>query len=176
MIDQRDRVTPRFPASKEDEVRKQIRDHILKHKLNNNYDLLGIASGACGGDIIFHEECKQLGIPTEIYLSASPEEFKKKSVSFANSNWNERFDKLIKELPVHVLPKNYKTGTANIYESTNEWILHTILSFGGENVMLMALWDGQEGDGHGGAAHMVAIAKSQNTTVDIIDINKILLI
>jgi hypothetical protein len=132
----------------------------------------GIAGGACGGDIIFHELCAELGIPTEMYLALPVEEYKKKSVSFAGDDWEERFDKLKESLPVHILPK-VKSNNNSIWESTNLWMLDDALKDGGENMTLLALWDGKGGDGSGGTEHMVKIAKEQRSEVKIIDINKL---
>jgi hypothetical protein len=112
-------------------------------------------------------------IPSEIYLAAPAEEFKKRSVSFAGENWSERFENLIKKLPVHRLPVDKGNADMNIYERTNEWMLETALSSGGKNMTLIALWNGGGGDGKGGTEHMVKMARHQHAEVEIIDIKKL---
>jgi hypothetical protein len=171
MIDAKDRQQPRFPAYKEEAVRKQIVDLLLQQK-EKFHSLKGIASGACGSDILFHEACKELNIPTEIYLAYSKEEFKKKSVSFAGDKWDERFDKLASTLPVHVLTENKHTNM-NVYEQTNEWMLQDALKSGGNNMTLIAVWNGGGGDGKGGTEHMVKIAREKKAEVKIIDVKKL---
>lgn len=171
MIDAKDRPQPRFPVHKEEAVKKEIVDLLLQQKEKFS-SLEGIASGACGSDILFHEACIQLKIPAEIYLAYPAVEFKKGSVSFAGENWDNRFDKLAAILPVHVLAENKNTDL-NVYEQTNEWMLHNALEPGGNNMTLIAVWDGSGGDGKGGTAHMVKMVKEKGAEVKIIDVKKI---
>lgn len=174
MIDAKDRQTPRFPAHKEEKARREIKLRLFHQKLIMESPLQGIASGACGGDILFHEICAQLGIPSEIYLPVPPEKFKKGSVSFAGKQWDERFDKLLKQLPYYVLPENKGDAVSmNIYERTNEWMLEKALVNGGKNMSLIALWDGGGGDGKGGTKGMINMVREKGAAVGIIDIRKI---
>ena len=173
MIDAKDRKEPRFPPYKEKQVEQEIYKHLLKQKQKTHDNLEGIASGACGGDIIFHEICAALHIPTQICLGLPAEEFKKESVSFAGEHWDRRFNTLIEKLPAHILSKADEKKSRNIYEMTNEWMLDKALGAGGKNMTLLALWNGDIGDGKGGTQHMVAMAKEQGAEVAIIDITKI---
>jgi hypothetical protein len=108
MIDKEGREKVRFAAVKENAVMEAIQKEILNEKLFANKYVRGIASGACGGDILFHELCIVLEIPTNIYLAMPEDEFKKASVSFAGNNWEDRFDELVKKLPVLILPSTGK--------------------------------------------------------------------
>jgi hypothetical protein len=174
MIDAKDRTDPRFPAKKENSVREEMRKHLIKVKQTTKDKITGIASGACGGDILFHELCAEINIPTEIYLALPVNEFKRASVSFAGANWEDRFDKLKKKLPVHLLPEaKDNTKNDNVWERANIRMLNVALENGGENMTLIALWEGKGGDGIGGTEHMVNIAKEKGARVNIIDINKI---
>ena len=173
MIDAPDRATPRFPAYKEQSVQKEIKLQLLHQQLITKLPLQGIASGACGGDMLFHETCLELNIPSEIYLPSSSEEFKKGSVSFAGKEWDERFDTLLKKLPYHVLSQAKEEITMNVYERTNEWMLQKALVNGGKNMTLIALWDGGGGDGKGGTKDMINMAKEKGADVEVIDIKKL---
>src|SRR6476620_1337899 len=104
MIDEKKREDSRFPASKEFAVRAELRKQLLKENVLSKNRITGIAGGACGGDILFHELCGEIGIYTEMYLAFPVKEYKKQSVSFAGKEWDDRFDKLIKKLPVQILP------------------------------------------------------------------------
>jgi len=172
MIDAPGRAVPRFPANKEDKVRQEIKLRLLHQQFIVTAPLEGIASGACGGDMLFHELCIELGIPSEIYLASAAEEFMQGSVSFAGKNWEDRFDALLKQLPYHELPPATDT-TMNKYELTNEWMLETALSDGGANLTLMALWDGGGGDGKGGTKDMINMAKEKGAAVEVIDIKQL---
>ena len=175
MIDGRDREEARFPAEKEDAVKSEIQMLLNREKENTKYNIKGLASGACGGDILFHESCEELAISSEIFLPASINKFKKASVSFAGEKWDKRFDKLVSKLPIYILEDNNSKNNKdkNIYELTNSWMLRIALENGGKNMTLIALWDRKVGDGSGGTEHMINIARDEGAIIKIININKI---
>jgi hypothetical protein len=171
LIDRPERVQKRFPKEKEQAVRLKINEYLSKLKEDTTDKLFGIAGGACGGDILFHEICIKLSISSKIYLGLPPVEFKKTSVSFAGEEWDKRFDNLLKILPYQVMTEaDYKNKNIPLWERANLWMLNDSLKNGGENMNLLALWDGMEGDGKGGTKHMVDIAKQKGAEVKIIEI------
>ena len=174
MIDEIDRKVSRFPANKEMAVKAELRKQLVEEKESTKNLLTGIAGGACGGDILFHEICEEIGISTEIYLALPVTEYQKRSVSFAGKLWDVRFNSLIKKSPLHILPveKRYNT-TNNIWAVTNLWMLDHALEVEGKNMTLIALWDGKGGDGNGGTEHMINTAKDKGAKIKIININKI---
>lgn len=172
MIDDKDRKIPRFPASKENAARGAIKNNLEKEKERHNEHLMGIAGGASGGDILFHELCREMNIQSEVYLALPEAEYKKTSVSFAGQEWENRFEHLITNLPVHILDGSVGSDD-NIWEETNLWMLNKALINGGENMTLLALWDGEGGDGEGGTEHMVQIAKQAGAKTIIIDTKKL---
>jgi hypothetical protein len=173
MIDARDRKIPRFPADKEKAARVAIKRDLKKEKENHHNDrLIGIAGGASGGDILFHELCLELNIPSEIYLALPKEEYKEKSVSFAKQKWEERFEHLTTNLPVYIFPVG-NGDNDSIWKQTNLWMLDEALKGGGVNMTLIALWDGKGGDGEGGTEHMVRAAKESGAKTLIIDIKNL---
>jgi hypothetical protein len=174
MIDEKEREEPRFPASKEMVVRAEILKQLIKEKATTKKVLIGIAGGACGGDILFHELCEEIGIPTEMYLAFPVEEFKKRSVSFAGKEWGVRFDRLTKKIPVHILPVEKRNNAQNnIWAMANLWMLDHALELEGKNMTLIALWNGKGGDGNGGTEHMINTAKNKGAKINFININKI---
>jgi hypothetical protein len=180
MIDQPTRATPRFPASKEEAVREQIKEKVLAEKSQVTGPLLGIAGGACGGDILFHEVCAELKIPSEMYLALPKDKFAVESVSFAGANWMERYYKLIRDVPNPILADSkempkwlQKKENYTIWERNNLWLLYSSLVNGGLNMTLIAVWDGKGGDGPGGTQHMVETAKAKGAKVIVIDATKI---
>jgi hypothetical protein len=62
-IDDTGRKTPRFPGDKESVARQAIKDAVAKEIAEAAEIAFGIAGGASGGDIFFHEVCAELGIP-----------------------------------------------------------------------------------------------------------------
>jgi hypothetical protein len=176
MIDKPGRPNPRFPPSLEEKAKQAIRQRLEKvlaeagTGITAISDLKGIAGGACGGDILFHEACLELAISSELYLAIPVEEFEKTSVAFAGSDWIRRYRRLTKKLPVHIL---LPEAVEEIWEQANRWMLQDALSNGGENMTLVALWDHQKGDGKGGAEHMANMAKEKNAKIEIIDITEL---
>lgn len=171
LIDRPDRVQKRFPPENEEVIRLKIKKSVSEIKSKTNAELHGIAGGACGGDILFHEICEELQIPTIIYLALPPDEFKKESVSFAGKNWDIRFDNLLKRKPSKVLLPTNKSQENSIWESTNVWMLNDALKKGANHVTLIALWNNQEGDNKGGTNHMIDNAKTAGVKTEIIDSN-----
>jgi hypothetical protein len=95
-------------------------------------------------------------------------------VTFAGREWEVRFERLLRKLPVHFLTKAKSTRESdNVWERANLWMLDNALAHGGNNMSLIALWDGKGGDGTGGTEHMVTVAKAEGAKSIIIDINKL---
>lgn len=117
--------------------------------------------------------CLEKGIPSEIFLTIDIHEFKKASVSFAGKYWVERFDKLMKGLPVRILSDSRGLEISdNMWSRANLWLLDRALKNGGAHMTLIALWDREGGDGDG-TGHMVSKARVANAKVEIININEL---
>lgn len=179
MIDKPDRETPRFPPFKEAAARAAIREKIAEVvRRYKGQTFTGIAGGACGGDILFHEVCAELGIRTELFLALPRATFLPGSVSFAGGTWVERFDALYDKLTRHVLAETKalpqwleKVENYTFWERNNLWMLQHALVNGGIHVTLIALWNGESGSGPGGTAHMVEATKNRGGKTEIIDID-----
>jgi hypothetical protein len=72
-----------------------------------------------------------------------------------------------------VLPQSNENNTNNVWERANVWMLESALKNGGENMSLIALWDGKPGDSGGGTEHMIKVAKKHGAKTKIIDIKKL---
>ncbi len=179
MIDAPDRAQERFPAGAAPAVRAAI-EAKLREVMEESFgkELIGIAGGACGGDIIFHEVCASLGIKTELYLALPREAFINESVAFAGDDWVERFDRLYTTLPYRIL-SHQKALPAwlekrrpydSLWPRANLWMLYNALANDALNMTLVALWDGKGGDGEGGTAHMVKLARESGGTTERIDL------
>lgn len=173
MIDKPDRPKPRFPASKENKAREAIGNKLKEAVKDLRKSYFGIAGGACGGDILFHELAAALNIPTALYLLFPKEEFVRHSVAFAGKNWVDRFYALCNRLPVHIMPDADAfpgdSEAISVWERSNRWMLHHALQSGGDHMSLLALWNGEAGDGTGGTAHMAEVVKQSGGAVTIID-------
>jgi hypothetical protein len=180
MLDQPGRPIPRFPAAMEATAKTAIREAIQREKEKIETDIVGMAGGASGGDILFHEACAELGIRTELFLALPREQFVVESVQKAGAEWIERFDRLYKKLPRRGLAQTkelpnwlQKKPGYSIWERNNLWMLQSALVAGGMQMTLIALWDGEQGDGPGGTRHMLAQAMERGAKTIVIDSGKL---
>jgi hypothetical protein len=172
MIDAPGRVPSRFPESCQGKALSAIRDALRQEQQRTKGNILGVGSAANGGDILFHEACAELGIPTHVFLPLPPDRFRSESVSPAGPAWEKRFDQLMErnpspprlsasdELPSWLsIRPNYNT-----WQRANLWMIQEALALGAGHFTLLALWDGTTGDGPGGAEHMIRIAKQSGAS------------
>jgi len=178
MIDDKNRKDKRFPAEIESEVRKSIKEKLEKQlKSLEKYNITGLAGGACGGDIIFHEVCAELNIKTKLLLALPKDKFINESVSFAGENWIERFNNLYESVPSLILSDEKdlpqwllkNDPDYSIWERNNNWMLLSALSKGGQNLGLIALWEEKDEAKSGGTAHMIKVGKNKNANISIIN-------
>lgn len=165
MIDAPDRAMPRFPAEKEEAAGEEIYHYVRKQSDEVNGNLVGISSGACGGDILFIEACQKLEIENYLFLPFSHEEFLKSSVNItSDSCWELRFLTIWEGLDERHKEVIKPDKTLNVYDACNL----RMLDFGkgiGERVDLLALWDGIAPEKPGGTADFVRRVKEQNGQV-----------
>jgi hypothetical protein len=88
-IDAPGRPEPRFPAGQVDRARGLIRDALTK-LVSPGSEMLGFASAAPGGDLLFHEACDALGIRSIPCLPMPADEYSRQT--FQNlDEWRSRF-------------------------------------------------------------------------------------
>ena len=181
MLDAPGRAEPRFPPDKVEIAKQKIAEAVAAEQLIAGGIAYGIAGCASGGDILFHQVCEAMNIPTHIFLAVPRELYIRASVAQAGPQWIEEFNRLVRARPVRVLCESKdlprwlqdKPGY-NIWQRNNLWNLHNALAAaGGENVTLIALWNGASGDGSGGTADMVQIAQERGAKTIILDTKKI---
>jgi hypothetical protein len=165
-LDQPDRPRPRFPAAQERTAREAIGAAVCREKAEAAGPCLGLAGAASGGDILFHEACAEAGVPTELYLVMPRQPYVAHSVQPAGPDWVGRFDRLWKRRQHHILgisaelPRWLRAKPGySIWQRSNLWMLHSALAYGAAKVTLIALWDGQGGDGPGGTEDLIRQAK-----------------
>lgn len=165
MVDKPDRIPPRFPAAAEPSAHSMIRECVERYARHPDGVAVGLAGGACGGDILFHEICAELGIPTRLYLALPKDQFVAASVGGRAGGWERRFWELCKRIaprelqPDKDLPRwLHSRDHYDIWRRCNVWLMQAALAEGAERVTVVALWDGQEGDGPGGAKDLFETA------------------
>jgi hypothetical protein len=176
MIDLPGRTPERFPSRAEESARRIIRDRLQQEISRTEGLVVGVASAASGGDILFHEIARELGVERRLLLPLPPDLFRNESVSPAGPEWEKRFDALMRELPS---PASLARSDAlpdwlgaradyNPWQRANLWMIYEAAALNAQHLTLLALWDGTTGDGPGGTEHMIRLAKQQGASTVII--------
>jgi hypothetical protein len=171
MVDAPDRPKPRFPPAAEPEARRMIHDAVARECAVEPGKLTGVAGGACGSDILFHEICQELGMESELYLAIPPEHFIEVSVRHGGPRWIERFFRLVETLPTRVLANTSKLPSwvshenYSIWQRNNLWTLFSALALDAAKLTLIALWDEGPSDGPGGTEDLVRQVQSRGHEV-----------
>jgi hypothetical protein len=115
----------------------------------------GIAGGCCGGDILFHEICQEMGIPAHMYLPFTADQFVPQFVQADDPQWIERFRRLTTTIPVSMLqaspqmPRWLKDRDAYTFvQRWNSWMLSVARSTGAE-VTAIGICDETRADDEG---------------------------
>ncbi|MCB1896995.1 MAG: hypothetical protein H6945_13285 [Zoogloeaceae bacterium] len=174
-IDGPDRQSSRFPAAAETAARERIRTAIAARQ-GPDFDCVLLASAAPGADILAHETCRELGIRSVVCLPMPPADFAR--TAFADCEpWRARFLDLMRDADVMQLsdraglPHWLAGRDVDPWERGNRWVVKLAQSWGADEVVLVALWDGLDiGDGPGGTAQMVALARAAGDwRIEVID-------
>lgn len=174
MIDLPGRADARFPPRVEPLAAEAIRARIAHFREASGGSLIGIASGARGGDILFHETCHALDIPTHLVLPFGQESFLKRSVrGVETGEWEERF----KALWTRLGPANrtvLKLAKADDpFGRCNDAMLE-MATHRASRVELLALWDGADAGKPGGTGAFVERVRAAGGHVTQIDTRKLL--
>lgn len=172
MIDAPERPSPRFPATLEPQVARQIRVRLHDHAAGAND--AGISSAACGSDILFAEAMLERNARLRIYLPFEEPAFIEKSVAFADSNWPERYRAVAAAAELFIAPRDLGAAlNVDPYERTNDWMLREAQRLSRGNLLFMCVWNGDQADGAGGTKHMIDAVKRAGGAVEWIDIRKL---
>jgi hypothetical protein len=173
MIDAPDRKIPRFPPDKEPAAAGAITDALSKIGVTGGD--LAICGSACGGDLLFAEACLAREMRLEIYIPFDESTFLDNSVDFAGGNWHERYIAVKAKATLHVASEELgPLGEGeNAYERNNQWMLDSAARFGGDRMAFICLWNGQGGDGPGGAQHLMEEARRKTSRIYWLDTRKL---
>lgn len=156
MTDAPDRPQPRFPPRMEAAAADAILAEIRTARDHCGNSLIGIASGARGGDILFHEACAAEGIATQMVLPFAVETFLDSSVrGVPLGNWEPRFKRLWEGHDPHRRTVLDLADEHDPFGACNEAMLTMARASAGA-VELLALWDGEGAARLGGTAAFVA--------------------
>jgi hypothetical protein len=173
--DASDRTPPgRFPNTTEciAKARVWLLQAVEAEKARTTGAISGSGGAASGTDLLFHEVCFELGIPTTVVLPIPVEDYRRQSVADGGALWVERFNSLVTSNPPIVLSDSadlpaWAETIANygVFQRGNIWMMEDALLRSNADVTLIALWNGKAGDGPGGTADMVKLAEAHGAKV-----------
>ena len=169
MIDAPDRRVPRFPLSKEGEIKA-----LLERQLAAMNAGIGFSSAASGSDILFLEAMLSRGGVIHLVLPWPAEEFVKTSVAIAgDGGWEERFHKVLDQAAsIRVLGQLYMPGSATGFEYCNLAMNGLARIFARSldlDITPLAVWDGYSG-APGGTGSFVRYWRNRGTPVKVVPI------
>ena len=181
MIDEPGRLRPRFPADQEstaqDRIRQAVRDTVLAAKKRDE-KTIGVAGVSDGGDLLFHEACRELGVETHVLLPVPELAYRATAISGQASRWADRYHAALSNATevlilahTDTLPRWLQARPGySTWQRNNRWILHCAWAAAtADRVTVLALWNGEVGDGPGGVADMVATAQARGAEVVTLD-------
>lgn len=166
---------PRFPADREELAREAIRRAILEDRQTAGPAKLAIAGAAAGGDLLFHEVCEELGIPTHLYLPFARAAYVNDMVRPAGPLWVERFERLAARRPIFQLgesrdlPSWLAGKEYDLAQRANRWMIHNAFAASDDDVAIVVLWDGQADDGENPSGDLMTEAIERGATPYVVD-------
>ena len=167
MFDRPDRAIPRFPRSEEEVVRAMLGRFLIRENV-----ACGYASGACGTDILFHEELHQQGLPSVMVLPLPLSEPGQLGGIVHSDDDAARLLQVADECAAVVATSRFDSGDDEVESA---YCLACLLGLAGLHAATLdaplrpvAVWDGRAGDRRGGTADMVAYWRSLGLPVEII--------
>jgi hypothetical protein len=178
-----DRPPPgRFPNTPEciAKAKAWLRQVVEAEKAKAEGTIAGISGAASGTDLLFLEVCDELDIPTKIVLPIPIDDYRQKSVVDGGPVWVEKFNRLITINPPIILSNRSELPAwartipnYSVFQRGNIWMIEDALLRTNADASLLALWDGKAGDGPGGTADMVEIAKKRGANFFIKNTNEL---
>jgi class 3 adenylate cyclase/tetratricopeptide (TPR) repeat protein len=171
MIDRPDRQSLRFPPDAESFVASKIIDEIERIKPG-----FGFSSAACGSDILFLEAMLNYGAEVSVVLPYNRQQFVTDSVDIVpGSNWRRRFNQVLGRAARVITASTERLEIGGVsYEFCNEMLLGLASIRCRQldtDLVPLAVWNGQTGDGPSGTASVVQSWKSLGLDPRIIDIS-----
>jgi hypothetical protein len=178
-VDEPARATPRFPEACVEAARTEIRKRLQALK-----PTIGLAGAASGGDLLFHQVCGELEIPSGVRLVMPERSFMAHSVASAGQRWIDEYWALIDAKRSHqrlrVLSRSEelpgwleRKADYSVWQRANLWLLEEALALEPDRLSVLALWNGDRGDGPGGTDDLLERAKALGATLAVIDTKKV---
>ena len=99
------RKSPRFPNTGDAiaKAKSWLREQLEAEKAKTTGTVSAIGGAASGTDLLFHEACDELGIPTTVILAIPRDGYCQQSVVDGGPDWVEKYNRLLNTRPVLTL-------------------------------------------------------------------------
>ncbi|MEV4516678.1 hypothetical protein AB0K00_47970 [Dactylosporangium sp. NPDC049525] len=150
LIDTPDRPVPRFPQRAAGDVARLVGQALDDWHVGPGSVL--VCGGARGADLIAAEAALARGAAVTLCLAMPVAEFEASSVALPDTDWSDRFHRVMQHSDVRVLAD---AGVGDDrFSQVNQWMADLVKSLDDRPCVLL-VWDGGTGDGPGGTADMV---------------------
>lgn len=169
LIDRPDRPRPRFPPERVEAAREALAARLRHHDIG-----FGYASAGNGGDILFHELLLESGQDAHVVLPYNREQFLEDSVDYGDGEWAGRYRAVLERATEVTTASEQRMLAGAMSYEFGFLLLDGMAAVRAQeletDLVCLALWDGQPGDGPGGTASAVAHWRAMNRQIDIIEV------
>ena len=166
MVDLAGRAEPRFPQAMTSLVDDVIKARLAALSESAEGSIVGLSSAARGGDLLFLDACRELGLDTRIVLPEPAAVFVAHSVSgVPESAWEEKFEELWNAHAPGEREVIKASPKGNIYDRCNKRLIALATALAQER-RLIAFWNGKGGDGPGGTAAFAGLVERSGGVVE----------
>jgi hypothetical protein len=137
------------PNAATDSIREAIAKVMRDLKAQSKVHLLGVASAAAGGDLLFHDVCAELGVESRVYLPTPADQFRAQLVSPGGRAWEDKFDALVRTSRHETLSDSggwqvwlWADPDYGPVERANAWLVHAALALDPVDLTILTLSDG----------------------------------
>lgn len=170
LIDRPGRSSPRFPPELEEPVAREIRARLRRHGIG-----FGFSAAGSGGDILFLEALLDMDAEAHVVLPYNREQFLEDSVDYLEgSSWASRYSNVLERAAEVTTASHQRMLAGAMSYEFGFLLLDGMAAVQAEELetelVCVAVWDGQPGDGPGGTAASIEHWRGRNRHVDIIDL------
>ena len=114
-----------------------------------------VTGGARGADLIIAEQGLARGAKIVVCLALPQQEFERRSVELPDSDWVDRFRRVLKAADVrHLSDHAGKIPGDDVFARANRWMVEVATALDPKPHAVI-VWDGKQGDGPGGTRDLV---------------------
>jgi hypothetical protein len=153
VVDTPGRTPPRFPPEQVPRVTAHVQQALDGWGVGPGTTV--VTGGARGADLIVAEQGLARGAKVVVCLALTQEEFERRSVELPDSDWVDRFRRVLKAAEVRYLSEQPDVVPGDdVFAQANRWMVEVATTLDPKPHAVI-VWDGKQGDGPGGTRDLV---------------------